>query len=171
MESFVAKVLDLAAAEVGVRETAPNRGERVDEYHRYAGRDPASADSWCAQFVWWVLGHAAADLGQPSPIRFSSSVLRLWERNSDRQTAIPRPGDVFCIEHDDGKGHCGIVVAGTAGPPWIAAPDGTLETIEGNTNGGGSRNGDGVYRRARNVKEINLGFLRPGLEHERPGIA
>jgi hypothetical protein len=37
-----------------------------------------------------------------------------------------------------------------------SAPDkkGNVETIEGNTNGAGSREGDGVYRKTRHVSKI-----------------
>lgn len=156
MSPFVSKLLDIAAGEVGVRETSPNRGQRVDEYHRYAGRDPAQADSWCAQFVWWCLGHAA-DFEHPAGLHFSSSALRLWAKNADKRVTDPQPGDVFCIDHGDGKGHCGIVTGRGFG-------EGVLLTVEGNTSVTGSRNGDGVYNRTRGIAEITLGFLRPGSD-------
>jgi hypothetical protein len=169
MSAFVDKILDLATAEVGVREVTPNRGPRVDEYHRYAGRDPDTADSWCAQFVGWVIGHAEDEIvdagGAPQPtLRFSSSVLRMWEKNPAHRVTDPRPGDVFFIDHGKGKGHCGFVV----GPGF---GDGVLLTIEGNTSVGGSRNGDGVYARSRGLAEINLGFLRPELDDANKNVA
>lgn len=152
VSQLATKALEIAAAEVGVRETSPNRGQRVDQYHLYSGRDPAQADSWCAQFVRWVYGHAAEALGVPCPVPKTSSVLGLWQRSPlSCRVLDPQPGDVFLIDHGKGKGHTGIVVA-TAGA--------TLATIEGNTSAGGSRNGDGVYQRTRDVEEITLGFLR-----------
>ncbi len=155
MTPFVNKLLDIAAAEVGVRETAPNRGQRVDEYHAYIGRDPKLADSWCAQFCCWVYGHAAEALGTPNPLLPSSSVFRLWLKNSAHQVHNdPQPGDIFCIDHGNGKGHCGIVTGRGFG-------EGILTTVEGNTSVTGSRNGDGVYNRTRGIAEITLGFLRP----------
>jgi hypothetical protein len=161
MTAFVDKVLDLAALEVGVRETSPNRGQRVDEYHRYAGRDPAQADSWCAQFVWWVIGHAAESAGLLPPMRFSSSVHRLWERNAALHVVgDPRPGDVFCADHGDGKGHCGLVVG----------VGDLMHTIEGNSNLSGSRNGNMVVRRARPFSDATLGFLRPAVD-DGPAVA
>lgn len=153
MSAFIDKLLEMAAAEVGVRETSPNRGPRVDEYHRYAGRDPAQADSWCAQFVGFVAGHAAAAVGIQNPLPKSSSVMGLWQRSpQSSHEDEPHVGDVFCIDHGQGKGHCGIVVGLPADVDYI-------DTIEGNTNAGGSRNGDGVYRRTRKLGEINLGYL------------
>jgi hypothetical protein len=154
---FVSKLLDIAACEVGVRETAPNRGQRVDEYHRYAGRDPAAADSWCAQFVGFCSGHAAEALDLPNPLPKASSVWGLWQRAPlSMRVADPRPGDVFLIDHGDGKGHCGIVTGQAFG-------EGMLTTCEGNTSVTGSRNGDGVYNRTRGIAEITIGFLRPAL--------
>jgi hypothetical protein len=164
LSAFVDKVLDLAAAEVGVRETSANRGQRVDEYHRYAGRDPAQADSWCAQFVFWVFGHAAATVGGPCPVPKTSSVLGLWQRSPlSCRVGDPQPGDVFLIDHGQGKGHCGIVTGRGFG-------EGVLTTVEGNTSIHGSRNGDGVYNRTRGIDEINLGFLRFAAD-EKPRVA
>lgn len=165
MSPFVSKLLDIAAAEVGVRETSYNRGQRVDEYHRYAGRDPATADSWCAQFVGWCFGHAAEACGTPNPLTPSSSVFRLWANNADARVIgdSPQPGDVFCIDHGDGKGHCGIVTG-------IGFGEGVLLTVEGNTSVTGSRNGDGVYNRTRGIAEITLGFLRP-VSDDGPAVA
>jgi hypothetical protein len=158
--AFVDKVLDLAAGEVGVRETTANRGQRVDEYHRYAGRDPAMADSWCAQFVWWVLGHAAEATGGSRPLLFSSRVHGLWNRNASARVGDPRPGDVFCADHGDGKGHCGLVVG----------VGDLMHTIEGNSSLSGSRNGNMVVRRARPFSDATLGFLRPAVD-DGPAVA
>lgn len=161
-DAFVVKLLELAAAEIGVRETSPNRGQRVDEYHRYAGRDPAAADSWCAQFVGWCFGHAAEALGAHNPLPKSSSVWGLWQRSPvSWRVTDPQAGDVFLIDHGDGKGHCGIVTG-------RGFADGVVTTVEGNSNADGSRNGDGVYSRSRGIGEITLGFLRPALAFGRP---
>jgi hypothetical protein len=163
MSEFTEKVLNIAAGEVGVRETKPNRGPRVDEYHAYAGRDPALADSWCCQFVGWCFGHAAEALGIEDPLFPSSSVFRMWNANASSRVTDPLPGDVFLIDHGDGKGHCGIVTG-------IGFGEGVLTTCEGNTNVNGSRNGDGVYNRTRGMAEITLGFLRPVPVNEAPLI-
>lgn len=168
MTPFVNKLLDIAAAEVGVRETSPNRGQRVDEYHRYAGRDPALTDSWCAQFLYWCYGHAAEALGVPNPLPASSRALGLWERSPDEYriepSMMPEAGDVFIIDHGGGKGHCGLVVA-TPDPG-----DELIHTIEGNTSVTGARNGDGVYRRTRLLSEINKGYLAAAPD-DAPAVA
>ena len=59
---------------------------------------------------------------------------------------------MFVIDHGHGLGHVGFVVE--------LDPTDMLVTCEGNTNPGGSREGDGVYRRTRRREEINRGYLR-----------
>jgi hypothetical protein len=57
---------------------------------------------------------------------------------------------VFFIDTGGSHGHTGIVAANV---------NGLLETIEGNTNDNGSREGIGVFRRTRRrLNDINLGF-------------
>lgn len=162
MSRFVEQLLFHAAALVGTHESSPNRGLMVDQIHRYAGRDPAQADSWCAQTMYWVFGHACADLGVSiNPCPRTSSVMGLWQRSAQSSHMDePAVGDVFCIDHGQGKGHCGLVVG-------VPADSDLIETIEGNTNPGGSRNGDGVYRRTRKLGEINLGYLRLAVQSQR----
>ena len=87
----------------------------------------------------------------------------LWSRaiSSGKKTVVstdavddPRrvkPGMVFIISTGGGHGHTGLVVRVVGNQ---------LETIEGNTNDGGSREGIGVFRRtARTIASINRGFI------------
>jgi hypothetical protein len=58
---------------------------------------------------------------------------------------------MICSDRDQGTGHTGLVERVLGG---------RLVTIEGNTNGGGSREGIGVFRRnRRTVWSINRGFI------------
>ena len=59
---------------------------------------------------------------------------------------------MFFILHRDGTGHTGIVERVHA--------NGTISTIEGNTNLSGSREGTSVLRKRRAIRAINGGFLR-----------
>jgi hypothetical protein len=62
-------------------------------------------------------------------------------------------GQIFEIS-TGGFGHAGFV---------DSTYDGKLVTIEGNTNGGGSCEGIGVFRRtSRTIGSINLGFIDCG---------
>jgi hypothetical protein len=164
------KVLEIAAGEIGVREDPPasNRGKRVQEYQASAGVDPG--EPWCAAFVYWCFANAASALGVANPMKTkgcrTGSVVELWDQANangvkivthDAALADPSrvlPGMVFIITMNGGHGHTGLVskVIGNS-----------LETIEGNTNDDGSREGIGVFRRTgRSIASINRGFINFG---------
>ncbi len=162
MTAFGETMLSIALQYDGVRESRPNRGETVDLFIRSVGIDPeeyeaqhGAGPSWCAAFVHFCGARAAASLGEGCPVPKTAGAIRLFQYGLTNGLVVhdPRPGDVFAIDHGMGKGHVGIVT--------MDVPDkGHVLTIEGNTNGSGGRNGDGVYRRTRPLAEINLGFVR-----------
>lgn len=134
-------------AEIGVREaTGNNDGEDVEKYLKTVWLGPGYP--WCAAFVKWCLKPfnvadyskitgAAASLNRPDKhVYFNKKFL----------TEI-LPGDVFTLWYNSlGRiGHTGF----TNG--WANRAAGLAYTVEGNTNGGGSRDGDGVYLRIRAV--------------------
>ena len=141
-------LLDVARAQIGTRE-----GIHDDNpYGRWFGMNHAP---WCAAFVSWVFARSGAHLPaiQSSKGFMRVAIGREWARAHGRLTRAPQPGDVFFILRRDGTGHTGIVES--------VGPHGTITTIEGNTNGNGSRLGDRVARRTRRLATINGGFLRP----------
>lgn len=135
----------------------------MSDRSRSVGLDPTGDYSWCEAFVYWCLEQASRDLGVANPCVKTAGVLDHWERApaSDRVTAeaatndptLIRPGAVFIINHGNGKGHAGLV---------RRVVSGTIDTIEGNTNEAGSRDGDGVYPKTRLVDSINVGFIDYG---------
>ncbi|UKT63259.1 peptidoglycan-binding protein [Pedobacter mucosus] len=134
----ILKVLNLAKAEIGVRElTGKNDGERVEAYLNYV--NVKKGQPWCAAFVSWVFWKAG--FAKPktawSPGLFPSR----------RLAYIGKAGFVFGIYFSNLKriAHCGFVVK--INGSW-------LQTIEGNTNAEGSREGNGVYRKRRHVNTI-----------------
>lgn len=143
MNALQAKVLELAAGELGVREAGRNRGARVEMYQATAGAQPG--DPWCASFVVWCFLEAAQALGLPMPLPVTPGVLKLWRRSDPNlHWHAASPGAVFILDHGGGLGHCGLVEDVRA--------DGTMLTIEGNTGPSPDvprkdRDGDGVYRR------------------------
>ena len=160
-------VLDVASKEVGVLEepAGSNRGKRVQEFQRTVGISPG--EPWCVAFVYWCFEQAAANASVTNPMEDecrTGSVLDLWNRarnaknvatiGTDRaldDPSIVKPGSVFIISTGGGRGHTGLVsrIVGNK-----------LETIEGNTNDGGSREGIGVFRRSgRTIASINRGFI------------
>ncbi|MBL7988821.1 MAG: CHAP domain-containing protein [Chlorobi bacterium] len=145
-------VVLIGQSQIGVRESplGSNRGPEVDRYLSTTGL--ASGNYWCAAFVYWLYDQAAKKLGVPNPMTRSGSVMKLWNeaRKAARVAEVPQPGMVFIISHGGGTGHTGIV-EGVHG--------GVVQTIEGNTNEAGQRNGIGVFRRKRAITQINRGFI------------
>ncbi len=140
-------ILTIARTQIGVREeTGKNDGLAVEAYLKYTGNK--KGEPWCASFVSWV--YAKAGLAMPrsawSPALFPKI----------RQTLNPLPAGVFGIyfEKHQRIAHCGLV-ENTKGS-WIY-------TIEGNTNGAGSREGDGVFRKLRHRRTIAVyaNWLKP----------
>jgi len=135
-EALRAKLIAIAEKEVGVREkTGRNDGPRIQEYLSVVKLK--SGDPYCAAFVSWA--YACAGLAEPrsgwSPSLFPAS----------RLTKSPAAADVFGIYFVALKriAHVGLVVK--INGDWV-------ETLEGNTNLAGSR--EGVYRKKRHIKTI-----------------
>lgn len=137
-----------AAGEVGVRENGRNRGPQVERYLRQAEGHPG--DAWCAAFCEAGLEWACEGLGLPVPfeVGLSCSLLVARAEKAGRivSAAAAKPGDLLVVKGGPtGHKHVAIIeeiFAGAGGKPYA-------RTIEGNTNAGGSANGDGVYRRQR----------------------
>jgi CHAP domain-containing protein/putative peptidoglycan binding protein len=160
---LLAKVLEVAASQIGVIEDPPNsnRGPQVDEYLRTVGLDPEGQHySWCAAFVYWCFQQAADQLGVNNPLIKTAGCLDHWNRATcpeiTKQAALKdpsliKPGFIFIIDHGDGSGHTGLVESSGGG---------LLTTIEGNTNIQLSSNGYGVFRLdRRKIVDITKGFL------------
>lgn len=131
------KVIEIARREIGVRETAYNSSPRISEYLVCVGFKKAAP--WCAAFCSWCFREAG--LAQPrtawSPGLFPASRVR-------KEAA---PGLILGIYFPSmGRiAHVGLVerVQGSL-----------VFSIEGNTNVAGSREGDGVLRKARHYRSI-----------------
>lgn len=105
---------------------------------------------WCAGFATWVLRQAAQEAGVPAPVgrTYSCDELAAFAEDGNcfcRGTRTARadvgPGSLFLSRERAGDWtHVGIVLRTT--PEWF-------ETIEGNTNDDGSREGHEVVKRTR----------------------
>jgi hypothetical protein len=154
-DGLAENAIRIALSQEGVREiNGSNSGPEVDQY--LACVHAAPGNPWCSAFASWCIKKAATDLGITPELTFSASTYGLWTKNPTLQMATPTDNCIFLIDHGLSKqgnriGHVGLVVSVNGNG---------LETIEGNTNAGGSRNGDGVYRRTRQVSEITYGFMK-----------
>lgn len=132
-------------SQIKVRElTGHNDGKQVEAYLKTVGL--GKGYPWCAAFVKWNLiqGKVAAaseiDGAAASCFQKKRTIFFAHRWSSDLL-----PGDVFTLWFNSLKriGHTGYCDS------WANKSAGTIITYEGNTNGGGSRDGDGVYRRIR----------------------
>ncbi|MFG2993943.1 hypothetical protein ACGFZK_32410 [Streptomyces sp. NPDC048257] len=101
------------------------------------GLEWSQGQAWCATFTAW----GADELGARSswPITASCWTAVQWWKKADRWTDYPVLGGPFYLG-SVGQDHVGVVYAYDAN---------SIYTVEGNTNAGGSFQGDGVYQRVR----------------------
>lgn len=144
----------VAEAEVGVKEEgAPNSGPRVNQYLASTKLGPGFY--WCASFCHWVHRECGTTLEPEREFAAAARFARehvVWKKGDAEQqmsggSRISEDGMEFTLFYRNlGRvGHVGIVVG--------EAED-ELLTVEGNSSGDGSRNGDGVYRRVRDKETI-----------------
>jgi hypothetical protein len=142
------RVLMVAAQECDAYHTQEeprfsNRGPRVDAMLRAARCAPGNP--WCAAFVTWCCAHSGWDPVSETPgngVMYPAAVVSwiAWARRTRRlKTDSPKRGDLFFYDRP-GAAHMGLVTH--------AEPD-LIETIEGNTNDCGRREGCEVARRTR----------------------
>lgn len=157
------KSIDEAKLYVGKQETlGPNDGPLLRTMRSSLLYPGAPACSWCALFVTWCLTrahmpetHSAKErraalreaIGFTKPFYLESC--HDWYTQGKALGLVdkkPQAGDLFLLLNKDKRAHhIGFVTE--------ALPESEFRTIEGNTNTGGSDNGDGVYERTRNVAD------------------
>ena len=164
MNPLLKPLVDLALAEVGVREEGGNnRGPRIRDYQSATWLKPAPWP-WCAAFICWIVREwlKNPDVRQHLSLRNDKSVeawrprtagafdFERWARSNNlpvlSRSKRARAGDLVVFSFS----HIGIVVKDQSTAS-------TLETVEGNTNGAGTRDsnsGDGVWRKRRPISSV-----------------
>jgi len=149
---FSAELLRMARGQVGVREEGNNGGKQVRAFQSATWMEPGSWP-WCAAFVCWCWLAAcnrfpAMAKHRPETPSAAGLVeqLRGFGFTVETHPKQFRPGDVVLFEFSTGH-HIGIAAS-------TVQADGTFQTIEGNTSGTGSREGDGVYQKTRNLSHV-----------------
>lgn len=160
------KLIEIAGREVGKKETAgSNRGPDVRKYQAATNLEPG-AWPWCAAFVCWCIQQWLADPEVKTWLNLKTTTTSNWRPRTALafgflkwaqarpatttilpDTAEPQPGDIVVFDFS----HIGIVLN--------AAPNGKMLTIEGNTNGAGSREGDSVEGKIRS-RSLARAFIR-----------
>ena len=153
--SQVHSVLASAVAEIGVTEVPPgsNAGPRVEEY--LATVHLPKGNPWCAGFVAWC-GVQVMGSAWPVPRVGGCATLGDWAKKVGWRMLNPKLGDVFLLHFPKlGRfAHTGFITD-------VPDASGKWGTIEGNTSGGGSREGWGVFRQRR-AFGANDRFIRIG---------
>jgi len=147
--TFGDALADAAEAEVGTLEVGNNGGKRIREYQGSTWLPPG-AWPWCAAFVCWCY-RAAMERAAPGidrPRTAGAWDFERWAR--DEGAALMKPpgyakrGDIAVYTFS----HIGIVTRDQG------RGDGSIHTVEGNTNKAGDREGDGVFRKIRPLSKI-----------------
>jgi hypothetical protein len=132
-------LLTIATGEIGVREkTGRNDGPEVEAYLARVGLK--KGNPWCAAFVSWIFWKAGYSKPRSG---WSPDLLP-----PSRRTTVPVPGAVLGIYFPEKKriAHVGLVIR--LQHDWV-------ESVEGNTNVEGSREGGGVYKKLRHKRFVS----------------
>lgn len=148
------KALEIAESQLGVQEIPKNSNAGADVEKYLKSVKLGKGYAWCAAFVYWCVNEAAKSIGVTNPLVCTAGVLNLWNKMpvDFKFTKNPKRGDIFIMDFGKGAGHTGFVTG---------VSNGRIQTIEGNSNDEGSREGYEVCRRpnGRNISSIK-GFIR-----------
>jgi len=165
----IKRLLEIATHEVGTHEVGGNNcGPRIVEYQSATWLKPAPWP-WCAAFICWILREwlkspevlAKLSLRNDKegekwrPQTAGAFDFERWAKEKGvavlKPSALAKAGDLVIFNFS----HIGLIVKDQISPD-------SIETIEGNTNGGGQRDsttGDGVWRKRRAANLVRS-FIR-----------
>ena len=151
--TLASRTLSIAKSQLNFGEIpkGSNWGVHVQKYLESVGINfPAS---WCMAFVYWCTNQGCKEMGIVNPLVKTGGVLNQWNKvNKAMKFKEPKVGDIFIMDFGGGKGHTGFVTS---------VKDGRIQTIEGNSNDEGSREGFEVCRKpnGRTIASCK-GFIR-----------
>ena len=150
------EIIAIAKGQVGYKEYANNN----NIFGVWYGMNN---QPWCDIFVSWCANEAKLQDIVPKNAYVPDRMAYYKKLNAfyKRGTYTPKPGDLvlFDFNLNGTPDHIGFV---------YEAKGSTLTTIEGNTTKNGeSSNGDGVYKKSRNINSSTiLGYCVPAYEEE-----
>jgi len=153
-------IVKIAKGEVGVVEVnGTNCGPRVNQYKAATNLPSEESWAWCAAFVDWVvreaMGIGEADQSRAYTFKRPTTAgawdLENWSLRQDSSTNTKRnpgndikAGDIVIFKFS----HVGIAVSNVFRDTQV------VDTIEGNTDRAGSREGGGVFAKTRKLSQI-----------------
>ncbi len=150
MAVTASKILELARAEIGVKESPPN-SNKVKYNDAYGHGDIA----WCCVFLWWLFQQAGAPelFFNGRKTAYCPALLTYHRSIGQAVSGEYQPGDIVFFDFDENgvANHVGLCES------W----DGTyITTIDGNTSATNPANG-GMVGRMRRHKKYVLAAIRP----------
>lgn len=155
----LARLFDFVRERLDAHGRGTNAGPWVEAFQRTTGNRPG--DAWCASFATAVVAIAAGGPGRsPIPATASCDVLLEDARGRGWLTSEPEAEDLGLVLKDPRDAVHVFVVERVVREPGGRV---LVETVEGNTNRAGSREGVGVFVRAgREARVVTpaLTFIR-----------
>ena len=148
------KMVQLAREEIGVSEVdGTNCGPRVDQYKAATWLDASKGWPWCAAFICWLVRESIED----EDVKFKRPrTAGAWDFENWAKQQSANGIELRKPTNEDIK--AGDIVVFTFSHIGLAVKDvdssGYVVTIEGNTNGAGSREGGSVLEKKRHVSKI-----------------
>jgi len=154
---FTETLVQVALGEVGAEEVdGTNCGPRVNEYKAATNLPADEPWPWCAAFVCWCVRGAMRITATAETNTFKRPRtagawdFENWSKRQDNTTQTKRnpgadiqPGDIVIFTFS----HIGIAISGVDSKGFVT-------TVEGNTDGQGSREGGAVLKKTRNISKI-----------------
>lgn len=154
---LAAQLVALAKKEVGVEEIdGTNKGPRVDEYKSATNLPPKESWPWCAAFVCWLVreamkGSEGINYTFKRPTTAGAWDFENWSLKQDDSTNTKRSpgddikaGDIVIFKFS----HIGLAISNAYKDTQ------NVDTVEGNTDAAGSREGGGVFKKTRKLSQI-----------------
>lgn len=145
------KVISIAKTQIGIHETSANHGEGIAKYWTACDYSEGYNDRapYCAACMSWCIKEAGFLSDKERPKTAAAFGYEGWaSENSKKATLIKKPKKVV-------RGQLVIFAFSHIG---IATSDsdvnGYFNTVEANTGANGSRDGDGVYAKTRNINTV-----------------
>ena len=148
------KVVLAALSQVGIHEDSRNHGTGIDKYWKATSYPEGYADRapYCAAFVCWAV-QQAMEFGTYTfkrPTTAAAWGFEEWSLAQDNSTSTKKKprgdikrGDLIVYTFS----HIGIATS-------AVDKNGHFGTVEANTDGSGSREGDGVYAKTRHIDQV-----------------
>lgn len=147
------KIIEVAQSQINYREGVNN----ATKYGAWYGMDH---QPWCAMFVSWCAAQAGISekiIPKLAYVPYMVEWFKTQKRYRGKKLYWPCPGDIIFFGDSS---HVGLVESVSGN---------TIVTIEGNTSRiGNSSNGDGVYRRYRNIADPwIMGYATPDYKEDK----